>query len=385
MDTLTPESQHAFPWCYAQVGVELSTEASANGLDAAGDRYHSARPTTPACIDTPMTPISAIRPGVALAIALLTATSAHAASFDCGAARSPIEHAICNDPQLSALDSELANAYRAALNKRGADTDALKAGQREWLKQRAPSGEIDVAALKTAYRARIDELQSQPEFPSSSAAVDGPVFSMKTIAKQHDFVLRMLEACPESNADRDATCEGPAQLLIYDKGQRTVRQTINLPAVFVTLPQGGKGPLVNSARRYDYQGVINVGDFNFDGQEDFGIQTGNNGSYGGPSYDIYLFNARTQRFVRNSKMTELILETLGFFEVDAKNKRLRTWAKGGCCYHERTVYAVERDVPVAVERRIDDAQGGGDKMKVTVETLVDGKWRSKVHYEPMPK
>ena len=104
-----------------------------------------------------MTPISAIRPGVALAIALLTATTAHAASFDCGAARSPIEHAICNDPQLSALDSELANAYRAALNKRGADTDALKAGQREWLKQRAPSsGEIDVALLKTTYRARID-------------------------------------------------------------------------------------------------------------------------------------------------------------------------------------------------------------------------------------
>jgi uncharacterized protein len=321
---------------------------------------------------------------IPFAIALSLST-AHAASFDCGAARSPIEHAICNDTQLSALDSELADAYRAALNRRGAAADELKAAQREWLKQRAPSGEIDVAALKTAYRARIDELQTQPVFPTPEEAVEGPVFPLNAIAKQHDFVLRMLEACPVENDKEDTTCEGPAQLLIHGKGQRAVRQTINLPRVFVTLRKGSKGPLVNSAKLYDYQGVINVGDFNFDGQEDFGIQTGNDGSYGGPSYDIYLFNARTQRFVRNSEMTGLILETLGFFQVDVKNKRLRTFAKDGCCYHETTTYRVERDVPVAIERRIDDAQGAGDKMKVTEEKLVDGQWRSKVHYEPMPK
>ena len=330
-----------------------------------------------------MTPFRSIC-AIAFAIALLPA-AAHAASFDCTAARSPIEHAICNDAQLSALDSQLADTYRAALNKHGADTDALKAAQRDWLKQRAPSGQIDVAALKEAYRTRIDEVKSQPVFPDPGERVDGPVYHLKAIAKQHDFVLRMLDACQGDSSKEDTTCEGPAQLLIHDKGQRAVRQVINLPKVFVTLPKGEKGPLVNSTRLYDDQGVINVGDFNFDGQEDFGIQTGNEGSYGGPSYDVYLFNAQAQRFVRNSEMTGLILETLGFFEVDAKNKRLRTWAKSGCCYHERTVYAVEHDVPVAVERRIDDAQGSGDKMKVTVETLVNGKWRSKVHYEPMPK
>lgn len=332
-----------------------------------------------------MKPISAVRPGVALAIALLTSTGAHAASFDCGAARSPIEHAICNDAQLSALDSDLADAYRAALNKHGADADALKGAQRAWLKQRAPSGVIDVAALKAEYRTRIEALQAQPEFPDPSAAVDGPVFPLKAIARQHDFVLRMLEACPAKNDKEDTTCEGPAQLLIHDKGQRAVRQVINFPTVFVTLPKGSTAPLVNSARLYDDQGVVNVGDFNFDGQEDFGIQTGNEGSYGGPSYDVYLFNTQTQRFVRNSEMTGLILSTLGFFEVDAKNKRLRTFAKSGCCYHETTTYRVDRDVPVAVERYIEDALSSGDRMKITKEKLVNDTWRSKVHYEPIPK
>ncbi|CAJ0696370.1 hypothetical protein LMG19089_01662 [Ralstonia edaphis] len=330
-----------------------------------------------------MTPFRGIS-AIAFAIALLPA-AAHAASFDCAAARTPIEHAICNDAQLSALDSELADAYRAALKKYGADTDALKAGQRDWLKQRAPAGHIDVAALKEAYRARIDELEAQPAFPDPGEPVNGPVFRLNAIAKQHDFVLRMLEACPGDNSKEDTTCEGPAQLLVHDKGQRAVRQVINLPNVFVTLPKGSKGPLVNSARLYDYQGVINVGDFNFDGLEDFGIQTGNEGSYGGPSYDIYLFNAQAQRFVPNSEMTSLIRSTLGFFEVDVKSKRLRTFAKGGCCYHETTTYRVDHDVPVAVARYMEEVMSSGDKMKITEETLVNGKWRSKVHYEPMPK
>jgi len=330
-----------------------------------------------------MTPFRGIA-AIAFAIALLPA-AANAASFDCGAARSPIEHAICNDAQLSALDSQLADTYRAALKKHGADTDALKAEQRDWLRQRAPSGQIDVAELKKAYRSRIDELEAQPAFPDPSEPVNGPVFPLTAIAKQHDFVLRMLEACPGESSNEDTVCEGPAQLVIHDKGQRAVRQVINLQRVFVTLPKGSKGPLVNSARLYDYQGVINVGDFNFDGQEDFGIQTGNEGSYGGPSYDVYLFNAQAQRFVRNSEMTSLILSTLGFFEVDAENKRLRTFAKGGCCYHETTTYRVDRDVPVAVARYIEEVMSSGDKMKITEETLVNGKWRRKVHYEPMPK
>lgn len=330
-----------------------------------------------------MTPFRGIS-AIAFAIAVLPA-AAHAASFDCAAARSPIEHAICNDAQLSALDSQLADTYRAALSKHGVDTDTLKAEQRDWLKQRVPSGQIDVEELKSAYRTRIDELEAQPAFPEPSEPVNGQVFPLTAIAKQHDFVLRMLEACPGDSSKEDITCEGPAQLVIHDKGQRAVRQVINLPRVFVALPKGGMGPLVNSAHLYDYQGVINVGDFNFDGLEDFGIQTGNEGSYGGPSYDVYLFNARAQRFVRNSEMTSLILSTLGFFEVDAKNKRLRTFAKGGCCYHETTTYRVDHDVPVAVGRYSEEVMNSGDKMKITEETLVNGKWRSKVHYEPIPK
>lgn len=328
---------------------------------------------------------AAIRSYLTVLVAASLSSLAAAASFDCNKAQTPIEHAICDDAQLSALDSELAEAYQRAIKGQGDAAEQLRAQQRAWLKSRAPGGRVDSAALKDAYRARIDELKALPVFPRPDAHVDGPTFRLTTVAKQHDFVLRMLKACPETDRSDDATCEGPAQLLVYGKRQSKLEQTINLPNVFLTLQGKGKGPLVNSANLYDYQGVVNVGDFNFDGYEDFGIQTGNEGSYGGPSYDVYLFDSKAGRFAYNDAMSELILETLGFFDVDPVHKRLHTFAKSGCCYHEATTYRVEHDTPIAVARHIEDAQGDGDKMKVTDEELVNGAWRKKVHYEAMPK
>ncbi len=59
---------------------------------------------------------------------------AHAASFDCGKARKPVEVAICADAQLSSADEKLAAAYRAALaaNQNEWKVDIVK-NQRRWL------------------------------------------------------------------------------------------------------------------------------------------------------------------------------------------------------------------------------------------------------------
>ncbi len=108
------------------------------------------------------------------------------------------------------------------------------------------------------------------------------------------------------------------------------------------------------------------------------MQDGNNGAYGGPSCQVYLYSPATSGFVLNQAMTGLIAETLGFFEVDPKAKRLRTAAKSGC-YHEYTKYAAIDDEPSPVHRLIEDAMtdaGAEGKMTVTEETLVRGKWRS---------
>ena len=94
--------------------------------------------------------IPAVRLCLTLAISAALPTLAAAASFDCAAARTPIEHAICDDAQLSALDSELAAAYQSAMKGQGDAAEQLRAQQRAWLRSRSPSGTVDLAALKAA-------------------------------------------------------------------------------------------------------------------------------------------------------------------------------------------------------------------------------------------
>jgi uncharacterized protein len=74
----------------------------------------------------------------------------HAASFDCGVARTPVERAICSNPSLGALDSQLADLYRAV---REAERDS----QRAWLRQRNECGG-DVNCLTRKYYERLEQL-----------------------------------------------------------------------------------------------------------------------------------------------------------------------------------------------------------------------------------
>lgn len=205
-------------------------------------------------------------------------------------------------------------------------------------------------------------------------------FLVGNASNRYDFVLRLAgNPCESSGQMEYQTCEGPGTVEIRRKGEQQALQVLELDNLFVSFTHE-QVPLVNSAQRYEYQGAVNVGDFNFDGQEDFAIQDGNNGSYGGPSYRVYLYSPAASGFALNEPMTGLVSETLGFFEVDATAKRLRTAAKSGCCYHEYTEYAVIGDAPQPVHRLIEDATGdaaGEGRMTVTEETLVRGKWRRK--------
>jgi uncharacterized protein len=71
---------------------------------------------------------------IALA-ATMAGGAAHAASFDCKAAKTPTERAICGSPKLSALDERLARDYERAVQALSpAGAAQLKASQRSWLR-----------------------------------------------------------------------------------------------------------------------------------------------------------------------------------------------------------------------------------------------------------
>ena len=95
------------------------------------------------------------------------AVAADGPSFDCAKAGSSAEEVVCSDPELSALDVELADTYGAALAAAdGLDAGAeeavatLKATQRGWIKGRDECWKAEDlrACVETAYLQRSAEL-----------------------------------------------------------------------------------------------------------------------------------------------------------------------------------------------------------------------------------
>jgi hypothetical protein len=71
------------------------------------------------------------------------------------------------------------------------------------------------------------------------------------------------------------------------------------------------------------------------------------------------------------------------FEADAEQKVLRASGKSGCCYHVTAEFSVVRNSPRKVFEVIEDATIPDEKkVKVTTRKLVNGRWRTKVKYEP---
>lgn len=71
----------------------------------------------------------------AVAFLLGVSNLAYAAGFDCAKARTAREGAVCADPQLGALDAEMARRYDAAMKSLSPEGGrALRAGQLEWLR-----------------------------------------------------------------------------------------------------------------------------------------------------------------------------------------------------------------------------------------------------------
>ncbi|HAF45131.1 MAG: hypothetical protein A2100_00130 [Sideroxydans sp. GWF2_59_14] len=93
---------------------------------------------------------------IALVWLPLVAT-AHAASFDCAKAGTKVEHIICNDPQISHMDEQLAQNYKTALQDQS-NAKLGKQEQRQWMKERNVCA--DVACVQEAYRKRIAQLST---------------------------------------------------------------------------------------------------------------------------------------------------------------------------------------------------------------------------------
>lgn len=100
--------------------------------------------------------------GLVAAGLLLAPMPSRAASFDCTKAKAPEEIAVCTNPVLSSLDSEMGGLWFAysrfpmLMGSNGNRRDEARA----FLAERAGCGD-DIGCLGNLYRQRIGTLQSQ--------------------------------------------------------------------------------------------------------------------------------------------------------------------------------------------------------------------------------
>ncbi|NKN31950.1 DUF3298 domain-containing protein [Marichromatium bheemlicum] len=100
---------------------------------------------------------------------------AGAAGFDCDRASTPVEHAICTDTELDALDARLADHYRAAQAGRPpAEREALRQAQRRWLAARNRCGP-DRTCLREHYQQRLEALAP----PRAQLTHSGPHYQLE--------------------------------------------------------------------------------------------------------------------------------------------------------------------------------------------------------------
>jgi hypothetical protein len=211
---------------------------------------------------------------------------------------------------------------------------------------------------------------AEPSPPAAAEPSPAPsFFTIRTASSRYDFRVDMKEPCPGEGAKGD-TCTGPATLSVLTKSGDEV-QRIKLAEVWV-----------NAAELYGAQGTINVGDFDFDGREDFAVQVNQSGPYGGPTFAVFLHAAKEERFVRSEALSRLTQETLGFFEVVPAKKRLVTVAKSGCCYHVEEEYEVAGGEPRVVRRVTTDATNEDGTVLVIEERLVGRRWQKSQRRTP---
>ena len=194
-------------------------------------------------------------------------------------------------------------------------------------------------------------------------------FLLKDASKNFDVKISVAKC-------EDDICEGKGTIYLMKKGQTAAFQTIAMPNIYLELG-ANKKPTANLVEIYgeNNSGVI-FDDYNFDGAEDLAIRNGNNGGYGGPSYDVLLLTKGTGKFVKNAALTKLASENLGMFEVDKKAKTIETFTKDGCCWHQTTRYKIVNNRPVKTYVFTEDAMSGdGTKVILTTETLIGGKWK----------
>lgn len=227
---------------------------------------------------------------------------------------------------------------------------------------------------------------------TANAARAEETLKVEKASKKYELEVRVAGCGGAERLDDENNCDGPARVQIFRKGTKSPLQVLRLPNLQLYKDTAAYSPETSAKPRgiYAEEYTFVFEDFDFDGEEDLAVCNGRDGGYGGPSYNVYLFDRRRKQFVENRRLSELTeAPYLGLFFPDPKKKRFSVYSKSGCCYHETEVYGFVRGRPVLVEKMIEEATGtdSEDEMLVTTTTKkrVGRRWVVKTKREKVKR
>src|ERR1044071_3774470 len=190
-------------------------------------------------------------------------------------------------------------------------------------------------------------------FLSAGSVRADETIRVENSSKKYALEVKVAGCGGAERSNDENNCDGPARVSLYRKGAKTPFQVLRLPNLQLYRDTAAYSPETSAKPRgiYAEEYTFVFEDFDFDGEEDLAVCNGRDGGYGGPSYNVYLFDKRAKRFVENQRLSELTdAPYLGLFFRDPKRKRLTVQSKSGCCYHETAVYRMAGGRPVLVEQ-----------------------------------
>lgn len=182
-----------------------------------------------------------------------------------------------------------------------------------------------------------------------------------------DYVLHLTGSGCKEFAGDVAVCDREPRLEITST-DGSFHQTLTPASVFVDDDALVYRGTLDGANKPDTHTFV-LSDVNGDALDDLMVWSGRDGAYGGPSFDVYLFDAAGPGFRLSQPWSELTVGYLGLFGV--QDGKIRTTSKSGCCIHVYETYLVENNLPKLIERVTEDATKEDD-LQTTTERLIDG-------------
>lgn len=225
----------------------------------------------------------------------------------------------------------------------------------------------------TAMDAPVAESTKRPATPESPGGSQRQMANAKpddagrldVEAAGHRFTIEGCRLTRET--DTVAHCEGDTHVVLTRGGNST---TVMLTSLYLdSASTFYRGPLDADTAKKGHSFILT--DVDGDGHDDLIVWTGRDGAYGGPSYDVLLFDPAAGEFSGAPAFSELTVGANSLFSIEGG--RLLLSSTDGCCTRYFDTYAVEGREPQLVERVTEEREKSSESVRRKVERLVDGE------------